>query len=101
MNDEHFTFALPGNRTDKITQKFVTVLVINADTRFDGDRDRYHVAHRFNAISNALRIRHQTCAEHTVLHPIRRATDVQVNFIVATFFSQFRALCQRGRVTSA
>lgn len=45
-------------------------------------------------------ITHQTRAEHTVLHTVGRATDVEVNLVIAAFFSQLRALRQRSRIAA-
>ena len=101
MDDKHLALAFPGYRFDKITQKRVAVLVINADTGFHRDRDRHDVAHRFNAVGNQLRVPHQAGAKHTVLHAIGRAADVQVNFIIAARLRQLRAVRQRSRIAAA
>lgn len=99
MDDKHLTFAPAGNRADKIAEKFVAVLFVNADAGFHRHRNGYHVAHRFDAIGYQLRIAHQARAEHAVLHAIGRATYVQVDLIITALLCQFRAMRKLRRIT--
>ncbi|MNI59240.1 hypothetical protein D3C73_1143940 [compost metagenome] len=100
MNDKHLTFSFAGDRVDEITQKFVAVLVINANTGFDRHRNRYHIAHRLDAVGNQLRIAHQAGTKHPVLYAIRGTAHVEVYLVIAPCFRQLRTLCQRGRVAT-
>ena len=101
MDDEHLAFAFPGYRFDKIAQKLIAVLVVNADTGFYRNRDRHDVAHRFNTVSHQLRVPHQAGAKHTVLYAIGRTADVEVNFIIAARLRQLCAVRQRSRIAAA
>ena len=101
MDDEHLTLAFAGNGVDEIAEKFIAVLVIDANTRFHRHRNRHHIAHRFHAVGNQLRITHQTRTKHAVLHPVRRAADIQVDLIISTRFCQLRTLRQRRRIATA
>ena len=101
MDDEHLALAFPGYRVDEVAQEFVAVLVVNADTGFDRDRNGDHIAHRLDTVRYQLCIPHQTGAKHAVLHAVGRAANVQVDLVVAAFFRQLRALRQRGRIAAA
>ncbi|STG44827.1 Uncharacterised protein [Escherichia coli] len=101
MDDEHLTLAFAGNGVDEIAEKFIAVLVVDANTRFHRHRNRHHIAHRFHAVGNQLRITHQTRTKHAVLHPVRRAADIQVDLIISTRFCQLRTLRQRRRIATA
>ncbi len=101
MDDKHLTFTVTGDHVDEIAQEFVAVLVINTDTGFHRYRNRYHIAHRFDAISDQLRISHQTGTKHSILYTIGRATHVEVNFVIAPLFSKLCALRQRSRIAPA
>ena len=100
MDDEHLTLTFAGNGVDEIAEKFIAVLIIDANTRFHRHRNRHHIAHRFHAVGNQLRITHQTRTKHAVLHPVRRAANIQVDLIVSTRFCQLRTLCQRRRIAT-
>ncbi|MNZ58890.1 hypothetical protein D3C78_769080 [compost metagenome] len=101
VDDKRLTFAFPGDGINEITQEFVAVLIVDSDTRFDGNRNRHHVAHRFNAVSHQLCVAHQTGAKHAILHAIGRTTHIEVNFVVATRFCKLCAFCQCGRIAAA
>ena len=100
MDDEHLTLTFAGNGVDEIAEKFIAVLIIDANTRFHRHRNRHHIAHRFHAVGNQLRITHQTRTKHAVLHPVRRAADIQVDLIISARFCQLRTLCQRRRIAT-
>ncbi|MNP30176.1 hypothetical protein D3C76_1232390 [compost metagenome] len=101
VDNKRLALAFPGYGIDEITEKFVAVLVVNPDTRFDRDWNRHHVAHRFDAIRHQLGVAHQARTKHPVLHAIGRAADVKVNFVITALLRQFRAVRQRSRVAAA
>ncbi|MND66441.1 hypothetical protein D3C80_578340 [compost metagenome] len=101
MNGKHVTFTAPGDGGDEIAQKLVAVLIVNTNAGFHRHRDRHHVAHRLDAVGNQRCLPHQAGTEHAVLYPIRRATDVEVDLVVAALLSQFGAVRQRSRIAAA
>ncbi|GAR59196.1 hypothetical protein NGUA15_00963 [Salmonella enterica] len=100
MDNKHLAFALTGNRIDEITQKRITVLIVNTNAGFYRHRNRDDITHGFNTIGDQLRIAHQTGAKHTVLHAIGGAPHVEVNFIVATRFRQLCTMRKLSRIAS-
>ena len=101
MDDKHLALTVSGDGIDEITQKFIAILVIDADTGFYRYRDGHHVAHRFDTVSYQLRIAHQAGAEHPVLHAVGRTADVEVDLIVTARLRQFRTLGERSRIAAA
>ncbi|VTM86822.1 Uncharacterised protein [Raoultella ornithinolytica] len=101
VDDKHLALTVSGDGIDEITQEFIAILVIDADTGFYRDRDGHHVAHRFDTVRYQLRIAHQAGAEHPVLHAVGRTADVEVDLIVAARFRQFRTLRECSRIAAA
>ena len=101
VNNEHFAFAVTGHGINELTEEFITVLIVNANTGFYRYRNRHHIPHGFYAVCHQLRIAHQACAKHAVLHPVRRTAHVKIDFIIPTRFSQLCALRQRCRIATA
>ena len=101
VNNKHLTLALAGDRLNEIAQKLIAILIVNPDTGFHRDRNRHHIAHRLDAVGHQWRIAHQTGAKHPVLHAVGGAADVEIDLIVATRFSQLRALRQGLRIAAA
>ena len=100
MNGKDIAFTTVRHRLHKLAQELIAIQLVNADTSFNGDRNRNHIAHSFNTVSDQFSLTHQASAETTILHPIRWATHIQVYFIVAALFSQFSTMCQCLRVTA-
>ncbi len=99
----HRKTGTPGipHRPDEITQLGITVAPIDPDTMLHRHRNRHRIPHRLHAIRHQCRVRHQDRADHIVLHPITRAADVQVHFIVTGSLSHTRTGGQVGRNTAA
>jgi hypothetical protein len=60
-------------------QRLFRILIVNADAAFDRDWDRHGGFHRRHALTDERGLRHQAGAEAAVLHPVRRATDIEIN----------------------
>ena len=101
MNNKHLTFALAGDRLNEITEEFIAILVVDADTGLHRDRDRHHIAHRFDTVGHQRRVTHQAGAKHPVLHAIGGAADVEIDLVIAARLGQLRALRQGLRVAAA
>ncbi len=59
------------------------VLIINAYPAFDCDGHRDNFLHGGDATCNHFRCLHQTSAECAGLNTVRRAADIEIDFIVA------------------
>jgi len=90
-----------GHGADEVAHEAVVLDSVDADAMLHGDRDRNDIAHRAAAITHEGRFGHQAGAESTVLHPFRGAAAVQVDLVVAPRLTEFRGMCQRGRVGAA
>ena len=82
-------------------QHLVRVLLVDADAAFDRHRDIHRRLHGSNTVADQRRLVHQAGAEATFLHPVGRAADIEVDFVVAEAFADAGALRQRGRLRAA
>ena len=74
------------NFIEKLLQKLVRIRIVNADTRLDGNRNPHLGAHRPDTVSHQGGMRHQAGTKATILHPIRGASHIQVDFVIAALF---------------
>ena len=88
------------NLFDKGLQKFVGVLIVDADTGFHRHRNIYHIAHRLDAVRHQGGFTHQAGTKAAVLHPIGGTADVDVHLVIAALLGQFGAARQIGRVAA-
>ena len=89
------------HRPDKVTQLGITVPPIDPDTVLDRHRNRHRIAHRLHTIGHQGRVSHQDRADHIVLHPVARAADIQVHFVVASGLGHTRTGGQVSGDTAA
>ncbi len=72
----------------------------------DPDASLYRHGHRNRSehcgytIRDQFRVPHQACAEGPVLHPVARATQVEVDLVIAPVLANFRTLGQLRRVAA-
>ena len=92
-------------RTDDLSQKFgqhlCGVLVIDTDPTFDRDVHINRAAHGRDGFGHKGRLLHQHRAKEARLHPIRRATHVQVDLVIPRLRPDPRRLCQLVRIGPA
>ena len=100
MNDE-CSAASPGNGGNKPLKLLVTVLVIDADTAFHGDRYIHFRCHRRHAFGHQLRLRHQAGAELSGQYAIAGAAHIDVDFVIAMIHANARALSHGCRIAAA
>ena len=74
------------------------VLLVDADTALDGDRDRHRRFHGGDAVADQIRLRHQAGAEAAVLHAIGRTAGIEVDLVKSQIGANARALCERSRI---
>ena len=89
MHDENFAACITHG-LDKVCEKFPAVQVIDANAALDRNWNRNSVLHRLEAIGNDVLLFHEACAEVSVLHTVRWATAIQVDFAKACGFHKFR-----------
>ena len=68
---------------DKAREISLGVLIVNTDAAFDRDRNINGAPHGRDAARHQLRLGHKTSPEPPILHPIRRATAVEVDLVIA------------------
>ena len=82
-------------------QRLLRILVVDADAAFHRHRDRNRGLHRGHAIADQRRLRHQAGAEAALLHPLRRATDVEIDLVIAEIRADPRATGERHGIAAA
>jgi hypothetical protein len=58
----------------------------------------HHIQHGFDAICHQMRFCHQTCTECAPLHTFRRASTVQIDFVIAPLLRPISPLWPNQRV---
>ena len=82
MNDEGRA-ARRRDSVDKPGKIGLGILVIDADAAFDRDRNIHRPPHGRHAASHQVGRRHQTGTKTSALHPVGRATAVEIDFVIA------------------
>ena len=85
---------------DKGLQKFVGVLIVDADTGLHRYRNIDHITHRLDAVRHQRGFTHQAGTKAAVLHPIGGTADVDVHLVIAALLGQFGAARQIGRIAA-
>ncbi len=100
MHDEHLD-AGRKHRVRQSVQRLFGVLLVDAETALHGDRHAHGLAHRGDAIADQLRLGHQAGAEAAFLHAIRRAADIEIDFVIAEILADLRRCREIGRIAAA
>ena len=100
MDDESRAARL-ADRGDEAGEILLVILIVDADAAFHRHRYAHGIAHGADAIAHQARLGHQAGTEAALLHPVRRAADIQVDFAVTEILADFRSLGQNRRVTAA
>ena len=82
-------------------QRDFRILIVDADPAFDGDRNFHRALHRSDAVGDQLRLRHQAGAEAAILHPVRRAADIEIDFVIAEILADLRRGREIARIGAA
>ena len=86
--------TLIGAARDQFAQRHFGVLIVHADPAFDGDGQGDRLAHRRHAVRHQLRLLHQAGAKAARLHPVGRATDIEIDLVIAEAFGDARGFGQ-------
>ena len=100
MHDEGLDSCGDDDARERI-ERFLRILVVDADAAFDGHRDFHRRLHGGDAVADQARLRHQAGAEPALLHAIGGAADIEIDLVVAKLGADARALCERRRVGAA
>ena len=94
------TAAATGQHSDECSEFRVAVVVVDTDTGLDCHRDIDTAGHGGDAGGDGCRLCHQAGTETPGLHPITRAAEVEIDFIVTRLFTDPRSRRQGGRVAA-
>ena len=100
MHDEGAATGIT-HRANKIADKVITLVFVDTNAVLHRDRHVHHIHHGFDAIGHQHRLIHQAGAKSAALHPLARATTVQVDFVVTPLRTQAGAVGQVGGFTPA
>ena len=88
-------------RRDHLAQRDLRLLFVHADPAFERHRQVHHRIHRRHARGHQLRFLHQAGAEASRLHAVGRATDIEVDLVIAELGANLRGLRQPHRFAAA
>ncbi len=100
MHDEHVA-AGRAHGLDEALEIGVFILLVDAEAALHRDRNRDRRAHRGDAVGDERGLAHQACAEASRLHAIGRATDVEIDLVVAERFADARGGGELARLRTA
>ena len=81
----------------KMLQRLFRVLIVDADAALDRNGNRYRGLHRGNAVADEAGLGHQAGAKAAFLHPVGRATDVEIDLVETQIGADARARRKRPR----
>ena len=100
MHDQSIGAGRPdGTRHD--IERFLGVLLVDAEAALDRDRHRDRRLHGRDAVADQGGLGHQAGAEAAFLHAIGRTADVEVDLGVARVGADARACRERARIGPA
>ncbi len=85
----------------KTVERFLDVLIVDAEPALDRDWPRHRRLHRRHAFPDQFRLAHQAGAEAAVLHAIGGAADIEIDFVIAEVGADPRRLRQIFRIAAA
>ncbi len=71
------------DRLGKDAQRLFRLLIVDADAAFDRHRDGHGGLHRADAIGDKRWLAHEAGAESAILHALGRATDIEIDLVIA------------------
>ncbi len=99
MDDEGIATGV-AHLLDEGLQKFIGVLIVDADAGLHRHRNVDQVAHRLDAVGHQCGLSHQAGAEAAILYPIGGAANVDIHLVIATLLGQLGAACEIGRIAA-
>ncbi len=100
MDDQRIRAGSDHAACQRIERNF-RILIVDADPAFDRDRNTHRALHRIDAFSDKRRLSHQTGAKTAILHPIRRTSDIEIDFVVAEILADLRSYREIARLGAA
>ena len=99
--DNEYAAARIGDGADKVAEKFPGVQFVDTDAALDGYGNAHGVLHRLKAVGDQVLVFHEARAEVSVLHAVRRAAAIQVDFLESGLFDHLAAFGQIGGIRAA
>jgi hypothetical protein len=93
------TFFVCGREFEPARRRARTAL--DTDPRFHRHRNRDARLHGAHALGDQLWLGHQTGAERTALHAVARASDVEVDLVIALLATHVRRARELLRIAPA
>ncbi len=84
-----------------LVERDFRVLIVDTDPALDGDGDAHRALHGSDAIGDQCRFGHQARTEAAVLYPIRRASDIEIDLVVAEILADLRGCREIARIGPA
>ena len=100
MDDQRIRAGGDDAARQRIQRRF-RILIVDADPALHRDRNAHRALHGVDALGDQRRLRHQAGAETAVLHPIRRAADIEIDFVIAEILADFGRGREITRVRAA
>ena len=100
VNDQRIRAGRDHSLRQRIEGGF-GILIVDTDPAFDGDRDGHGLLHRRDASGDQRRLSHQAGAETALFHPVRRTTDIEVDFVVAEILADPGSRREIARIGAA
>ncbi len=100
MNNKRIGASIDNAACQRIQRDF-RVLIVNADAAFHGDGNADRALHGIDALRDQRRLRHQASAKAAVLHPVRWAADIEIDFVVAEILADLGACSEVARIRTA
>lgn len=99
MDDDRIDTAV-GHGRNEVAQIAFLIELIDTNSGLDGYRYFNRLAHCRQAITHQLGFFHQASPETTLLNPVRRTTDIEIDLAIAPLRTDTSCLCQLTRLTS-
>jgi len=88
--DDKRIYACSRYRLDERLKMLIVIMIIDANTGFDGHRQIGRLPHRRDELGHERRLFHQAGTEAPGLHPVTGATHVQIDLIIAPLLTEPR-----------
>ena len=100
VDDEHLATRV-ADSLYKISEEFPAVELVDPDAALDGHGDAHRILHGLETVGDDILVLHEACAEVSVLHAVRRAAAVQVDFLESRGFYEFGCACEIAGIAAA
>ena len=93
--------ARPHDMRGERLERFLGILVVDANSAFDRNRHLHLGPHRRDALGDETGLRHQAGTEAAFLYPVRRTSDIKIDLVVTKIGGDLGALREVSRIGTA